>query len=130
MLFSITAIYAALVALLFVALAARVSQLRIRFARGIDEKAQQQIDVAVRAHGNLTEHAAITMVLMLLAESLGAGAFFLHIVGSAFFISRLAHTWGYTSAKGKSSVLRGAGAGINWLIIIVLSLYLLSTAAF
>lgn len=128
MTFEITAIYAALIAVLFVCLAAKVSQLRIRHARSINEKAKQEIDVAVRAHGNLSEHAALTIVLLMLAESIGTSAGFLHIVGSLTVLARIAHAWGYTSSRGKTSALRGAGAGINWLLVIVLSGYLLMSA--
>lgn len=128
MIFEISAIYAAIIAVLFVCLAARVSQIRIKHARLIDEKAKQEIDVAVRAHGNLSEHAALTIILLVLAESLGASAGFLHIVGSLLVLARIAHAWGYTSSRGKTSALRGAGAGINWLLIIVLSGFLLISA--
>jgi len=126
--FEITAIYSALVALLFVGLAARVSQLRIKFARSTDNEELRSMDVAIRAHGNIAEHAALTMVLLALAESTGAGAGFMHLMGSLFLLSRLAHAWGYTTNRGKASKMRGAGAGLNWLVIVIVALNILINA--
>ena len=119
MTFEITAIYSALVALLFVGLAARVSQLRIKFARSTDKEELRSMDVAIRAHGNIAEHAALTIALLILTESTGAGTGFMHLMGSLFLMSRLAHAWGYTTNKGKASKMRGAGAGLNWLVIVL-----------
>lgn len=121
----ITSTYAALSALLMLFLAYRVVTFRRAQKVGIGDKGDLPFTVAIRAHANMVEYAPITLLLLLLAELGGAPALFVHGCGGAFLLSRVAHAWGYTQALGGYSPFRFWGILINWVVLAVLSVYLL-----
>ncbi|MCP5162238.1 MAG: MAPEG family protein [Hahellaceae bacterium] len=120
---TITAIYTALTAFLFIVLAYRVVQFRQKFNAGIGDKGDRAFNVAIRTHANLVENAPITLLLMLLAENLGAWPWFLHLSGIIFVVSRIAHAWGMTKALGNYSKYRFFGVVGSWLVLLALALF-------
>ena len=48
----------------------------------------------VRQHGNFIEWVPFVLILMMLAEGLGAPAFYLHISGALLVLGRIAHPFG------------------------------------
>ncbi len=121
----ITATYTALTALLMLFLAYRVTTFRRSFRAGIGDKGDRAFNVAIRTHANLVEYAPITLLLLLIAENKAAPIMLLHACGIAFVLARLAHAWGFTQAVGGSSLFRLYGILVNWIIIALLSFYLL-----
>ena len=65
--------------------------------RGLEDLAR-----AARVFGNFAEYAALVIVLMALAEILGASRTMLHVYGAAFVLGRIAHAVGLSSALGPS----------------------------
>lgn len=122
---TITGFYAGLTALLALYLAYQVTVFRRNLQVGIGDNNDHAMLVAIRAHANLLEYAPIVLVLLLIAELSGAGSTFLHVCGTAFFLSRLAHAWGLVVSSGKTHAGRLYGTGVTWLVMVVLAIYLI-----
>lgn len=94
MIFSVTPLYALPVAaiylILFFSVSARRSATGVSFGDGDDPVLLHRI----RQHGNCAEWATLVLILMILAEGMGAPAFYLHISGVLLLIGRIAHPFG------------------------------------
>jgi len=124
----ITGSYAALIALLVVALAARVVRLRWRLKVGIGDGGQPVLARAIRAHGNLIENAPLVLLLLLLAELCGAlPPAGLHAAGGVIVLGRLLHAVGLSRSAGTSPG-RFLGTALTWLALLGLALALIARA--
>ncbi|MFN3210451.1 MAG: MAPEG family protein [Roseovarius sp.] len=90
----VTPFYAGFLALLYIALSARVIKhrrsARISLGDGNDVALQQKI----RVQSNCAEYAPIGIVLLLLAELQGAPEWGLHLLGGMLLLGRLSHAVG------------------------------------
>lgn len=120
-----TGLYAALLALLAIALAYRVVGLRRNLRVGLGTGGHQELERAIRAHGNHMEYSPLALVLMLILETTGASYGLLHGLGVALLTGRLLHAWGLSSAGG-ISFGRFYGTALTWLSIIAAALLLLA----
>lgn len=120
----ITSLYAALTALLVIALASLVVRGRWLHRVGLGTGGSPELERAVRVHANLVEYAPIGLILLLLLELAALPAWFLHGCGAAFFLSRLLHALGLSQRSG-SSPGRYLGTLGTWLVIIVMAAVLL-----
>ena len=124
----ITGLYAGLIGLLVVALAARIVRLRMRHRIGIGDGALPVLARAIRAHGNLIEHAPLVLLLLLVAELSGAlPAVGLHLAGGVIVAGRALHALGLSRSAG-SSPGRFLGTALTWLAIVGLALVLIGRA--
>jgi uncharacterized membrane protein YecN with MAPEG domain len=124
----ITGVYAALIALLVVALAARIVRLRLQLRVGIGDGGQPVLARAIRAHGNLIEHAPLMLLLLLVAElSKALPAAGLHATGGVIVLGRALHAFGLTRSAG-TSPSRFLGTALTWLALIGLALALIARA--
>lgn len=91
---AVTPIYAVLLTLLFLLLSARVIMERRgnQFAYGNNDS--HRIEAKIRAQANWAEYVPIALLLMLMAEIQGVGAFWLHLTGIILLIGRVAHGYG------------------------------------
>jgi uncharacterized protein len=89
----ITAVYAALLASLFLSLAVRAAYLRWRETDYLGQSSPR-LTRAVRAHANLAEYGPVSLLLMLLAELLAAPRFALHVLGTTLVVARVIHAAG------------------------------------
>ncbi len=119
----ITALYGALNAILNIALANRVSTIRRRDKVSLGMGESKDLLVAVRVHSNNAEFVPLAIVMMLLAELCGASSMFLHLLGGALFLARIAHVIGM--ALKAPNVWRVLGTAITWGGIVVASAYVL-----
>lgn len=87
----ITALYAALGALLLVVLTIRVIKLRQRLRIGIGTGDKPELARAIRVHGNFIESAPMALIVMALAESMGVAGSLIHAAGMIFISSRVMH---------------------------------------
>ena len=112
MTFAITPLYALPVAAIYLILWFRVSSQRgaskISFGDGGNPLLVQRI----RQHGNCSEWFSFVLILMILAEGMGAPAFYLHISGALLLIGRIAHPFGL-KADNAGHPLRYVGNGSN-----------------
>lgn len=90
----ITPVYAALLALLFLALSVRIVRLRRRLRVAVGDGGDPGLLRAIRAHGNFAEYVPLTVLLLALAESQGNPPLLLHALGLALLVGRIAHAWG------------------------------------
>lgn len=116
----VTALYAGLLALLLVALAARVPLLRRKHHVGIGSGGHADLALAVRVHGNATEYVPAAVLLLLLAELNGFPAWSLHAAGSGFFLARVLHAIGL-GGNARYSAGRFFGTALTWLLIVILA---------
>jgi uncharacterized membrane protein YecN with MAPEG domain len=86
----VTAFYAGLLGLLFLALSARVIQFRrrgISLGDGGDPKMQR----VIRGHANFAEYVPLALVLMLILELAHTSVYLLHALGIALLAARMLH---------------------------------------
>jgi uncharacterized protein len=121
----ITAGYAALVGLLAAFLTVRVIINRGRFKVDTGDGGQAHLAQSIRAHGNLTEHAPIALLLIGFAEMLQAPTLAVMGLGGAMLLARLASAWGLSRSLHMESKARQSGAGLTVLVLVLTALLVL-----
>ena len=116
----VTAIYAAVLGLLLLALAARVTVRRREARVGLGTGGDSTLERAIRVHGNFTENVPLALVLLLAAELNGAPYALLHLCGLALVVGRVLHALGLSRQSG-TSFGRFWGTLLTWLAILVLA---------
>jgi uncharacterized membrane protein YecN with MAPEG domain len=89
-----TALYAALLSLMYGALALRVVRLRYRLHVNLGDAGDVRLQRAVRTHAHFAEYVPLLLLLMLLMEVNGTPAGGLHTFGLLLLASRVLHTVG------------------------------------
>ena len=84
----ITALYAALLAPLFVLLAIRVIAARRSARVPVGDGGDAELRRRMRVHANFAEYVPFALLLMALAESLGITPWLIHVLGLALLGSR------------------------------------------
>jgi len=100
--FVITSFYAAVLALMFVGLAALVIRQRFKLRVGLGDDNQPELLKAIRIHGNFAEYVPLLLVLLALLEAQGAALWQLHLVGGLTLAGRLLHLSGLLKSSGTS----------------------------
>ncbi len=117
---AITALYAAILALMLMLLAINVTVYRWRNRIALGQGGNAQMPRIVRMHGNAAEYIPIGLLLMAIYE-LNAGARpVLHALGCLLVLGRLLHAWGLGRSAGPSAA-RASGQVLTWLAIIGLA---------
>lgn len=112
MVFSTTPLYGLAVAVIWMILWLRVTSLRASMAVSIGDGGDQLLLQRIRQHGNCAEWAAFILILMILAEGIGAPALYLNISGVLLVIGRIAHPFGL-KIDNAGHPLRYVGNGAN-----------------
>lgn len=90
----ITALYAALLAFLYIYLSSRVigrrRQARVEIGAGEDAELLRRM----RVHANFAEYAPLALLLLALSESLKAPPLWLHALGVTLVFARTIHAYG------------------------------------
>lgn len=94
-----TALYAALLALIFVVLSVKVIAKRRQFMIGIGNNGQMALERAIRVHGNFAEYVPFALLLMFLAEYSGLATHYVHTLGTILILGRLSHAFGVQQLK-------------------------------
>jgi uncharacterized protein len=94
--FAVTGIYAAILALFFLFLTARVIIYRRENRISLGDAGDPQLLARVRAQGNFAEYVPFALILMALAEGQGTAALWLHLCGVMLLVGRLAHGLNFT----------------------------------
>ena len=116
----ITAVYAGLLGLVALVLAAQVVRHRRRARVGLGAGGDAGLERAIRVHANFVEYAPMVVILMTLNELSGASAWLLHSCGSAFFLGRIWHAFGLSRQSGVSKG-RFFGTLITWVVMLVMA---------
>ena len=117
---AITALYAALIAIILLVLAVRVSSFRLRLKVDLGDGGDPRLQRAVRAHGNAVEWSLPVLVLMLIAELNRADTLLLHACGIVLVVARVLHGFGVSRAFGLG---RFWGIGLSWIVLAVLAIW-------
>ena len=90
---------------------------------------------ALRAHGNNTEYVPIALILLVLAQNLGAGLLLIHAIGLPLTLGRALHAIGFVERSHETptgdSTLRRWGMILTLLAILIAifgCLWLVATA--
>lgn len=128
----ITAVTAAVLALVLLALAIQTVRKRLQLKAAFGDANDRGLIAATRSHGNLAEHAPIVLIMLGLVEASGANADLLTGIAAAFVAGRVAHAIGLhqESKPGKAPLARQIGVIATWITILLLaSMILLSMFA-
>lgn len=114
---SITALFAAISALLFFALTVFVVVNRARTKVSIGDGGDERLALAIRIFGNFIEYVPITLILMAVVEINGAAIWQLYTLGGLLVAGRLLHLVGLKTDK-PITVGRLVGITANWVAIL------------
>jgi len=124
----ITALYAALLAVVLLVLSFRVMGARGSTKTSLGDGGHPELTHRIRAHANFAEYTPLCLILIALAESLHAQPLALHGLGAALLVGRIAHGYGISQTPqfipGRfigmilTLIVLIAGAGLNlWLAL-------------
>lgn len=88
---AITPLYAAAIAILMAVLSTWAGAMRGKTAVALGDGGNAELALAIRRFGNLSEYAAVILLLMLIMELRGYSAQVLHLYGGALLALRLIH---------------------------------------
>lgn len=117
---TITALYAGLLAVFIVLLAARVAKFRHANKIGIGEGDNRTLARMIRVHGNAIENVPLGLLLLLLCELVGTTPNVLHLCGVALVLGRVAHAVGLSRTAGASAG-RVAGMALSWTAMVLMA---------
>jgi uncharacterized protein len=112
MMFVVTPIYALALSVIFLILWFRVTSMRGALGLSFGDGGNEVLLQRVRQHGNFVEWTTFVLILMILAEGMGAPAIYLHITGGLLLLGRIAHPFGLKIGNA-AHPLRYVGNGTN-----------------
>ena len=113
----VTAVVAALLTLLFLALSVRVIRVRRAAKTAIGDGGSAGLLRATRVHGNFAEYAPLALILLGLSESLHAPRWLVAVLGVALLTGRLVHAIG-VSQRNENLAFRTAGMMLTFGVLI------------
>jgi uncharacterized protein len=122
---TITALYAAILALIIVALGINVTVHRAKLKVPLGDGGNPKMLRMIRLHGNAVEYIPLALALMLAYEINGGWHIALHIIGIALVAGRVLQTAGMWSTE-IAGFGRISGQSLNWLAIATLAVLNLS----
>ncbi|MCZ0921623.1 MAPEG family protein [Vibrio diabolicus] len=117
----ITALYASILAILIIWLAAQVIKQRRLNQVAYADGGVEALQIARSAQSNATEYIPITLILMALLESNSAYPTWIHLTGIIFVIGRIIHARGILKEDLKRRV-----RGMQVTFLVILSLVVLN----
>ncbi len=114
----VTALYAALLAPLFLLLSSRVIRARRDVRVAVGDGGDALLARRMRVQANFAEYVPLALLLLAMAESLGTSVWLLHALGIALVAARLSHAFGM-SQPAENFAFRVAGVATTfWTIAI------------
>lgn len=110
----ITAVFAALLALMLVGVSIRVTMLRAKKKIDLFDGGDKELGRAIRVQGNFIEYVPLALALMGLIEGMGARPWIVYLFGAVLLAARFAHAWGLYSNVFRARV---AGTSATWLLL-------------
>jgi uncharacterized protein len=114
----ITSIYAAVLAIIMIALSSHVSAQRGKANVSILDGGNSELQLRIRRHGNFVENVPMALLVMLLAELDGVGATWIHAAGVLLIVGRILHAIGLRADK--ATALRLAGGVSSTLAVLLM----------
>lgn len=94
---TIVTLYAGLLGLLYLPLAANVIRIRRADRISLGDGGNTLLERRIRAHGNFAEYVPIALILIALAEAGGSPPWLIHGLGIALVIGRAMHAFALSS---------------------------------
>jgi len=110
---SITALYLAVLALLYTVLALQVGRLRQTKQASFGDNDSAELRSAIRAHANFIEYVPIITLMVAMLEMAGASALRVHLLMGALLVSRLLHPLGMYAKPNTLQFRVGRVGGIT-----------------
>jgi hypothetical protein len=114
----VSPLYVGLCALIFVVLSARVIRGRGRRHVNLGHGGHADLETAIRVHANFAEYVPFALLVIVLVEAAGFSRYWIHALGIALIIARLAHAQGLGVAKQPSSG-RIVGVTLTFAVLVI-----------
>ena len=118
---TITALYASLLALVFLTLSFNIIRLRFKLKVGVGDGGERTLTKAIRVHGNFSEYVPFALILLASYELGGADNLWLHILGSSLLLARILHAIGLSKSIG-TTMPRLVGMILTFLVMLILAI--------
>ena len=119
--------YAAVLAIVFVALSFRTIRMRQRLRVGIGDGGDERLRRAARAHSNFAEYVPMALLLFYFVESRGASPLLVHALCASLLAGRMIHAVGVSQVP-EPYVLRMIGMILTFGSIVTAAIRLLATS--
>ncbi len=116
--------YAAVLALIYIVLAIRVSRMRQSLRITIGSGGNMRLERAIRAHANFSEYVPLALLLLFAAEMQRTSIYLIHLLCLILVIGRVIHAYGI-SQEDEAMGLRITGGIATFLVLVVASVVLL-----
>ncbi len=114
----ITALYAAILAFLYVGLTLNVVTGRWHHKIGLGDKDNPDMQRRVRMHGNFAEYVPFALLLLFFVDYLRFPSILLHVLGIMLVLGRVLHAYGMSKSAGFTAP-RGLGVVLTLLVILI-----------
>ena len=121
---TILPIYAALLAIIFVALSIRTIRQRHKLKIGLGDAGNKDMQRAVRVHANFAEYVPLCLVMIYLVEQSGVYAWMAHALCLGLLFGRLSHAYGVSQRK-ENFRFRMAGMSLTFAVLLACAVHLL-----
>ncbi|SBS35888.1 Inner membrane protein YecN [Marinomonas aquimarina] len=113
--------YAALLALLYVFLSARVIKLRLKYQVGLGDGEHVLLARAIRVQANFSEYIPFALLLVWMYEAMQGASWLVHMFGVLLCAGRILHAYGVSQQK-EVLLYRQGGMVMTFTVIVVCSL--------
>ena len=113
-----TALYAGLLAPLFVLLSIRVIALRRGAHVALGDGGDALLARRIRVQANFAEYVPLGLILIGLAETLAAPSLLVHALGLALLVGRMSHAWGMSQPR-EVFAFRATGMALTFGMLLV-----------
>lgn len=96
----ITGLYAGLFALAQIILSIRIARMRWKHQVSLGDGGIDELQTAIRVHGNFVETVPMALILLALMELGGAPLWMVYGLGLAMVVSRMAHAYALLTPPG------------------------------
>jgi uncharacterized protein len=117
----ITAVYLAVLALVYAALAINVVRLRRENRAAFGDGGNAALRSAIRAHAHFAEYVPVITLMVATLEMSGVAAWRVHVLMAALLISRLLHPFGMYAKPGTPAFRIGRVGGMALTIILLIT---------
>lgn len=121
-------IYASLIALLYLALTARVVRYRRANMISLGEGDDKVLERRIRAHANCGEYAPIGLLLVLMLEMQNGATWYVHLLAMMLVLGRFFHAYALSIPKSSVTIWRVLGMVLTLSSIMFASLVNLFSA--
>lgn len=120
----ITTLYAAILAIVYIALTFMVARGRWKYKIGLGHGDNPEMERLIRIHANFAEYVPFALLLLFMLDISRFSPMFLHVLGIMLVVGRIAHAIGLKKSK-YFTPWRGLGIGLTLLVILISAVLLI-----